>query len=130
LKRRTKKLLLMDKIFLVLSLGACSSPQPARSFAEAPPSQKQAAAAISVFPKGRPPASGFTNVAKVEGYFCKSGVFDAAGTRARAVAEIKYRAYLQGANAIAQLSCAIAESVEKCPDCWVCVQCEGEAIKK
>ncbi len=109
-------------------LGACASPVPARLFTEASPGQQAAAAAVRVFPAGRGPVTGVSHLGKVEGYFCKTTVIDVAGARARAVDELKYRALLQGANAITDVSCAVASSAEKCPECWVCVQCNGHAI--
>jgi hypothetical protein len=116
------------KMAAILVFGACSSPEPAKSFDEASPAQKQAAAAVRLFPEGRAPGTRFSYLAKVDGFFCKTTVLDAAGARALAVNEIKYRASIQGANAITNFSCAVAESEEKCPDCWVCVQCNGNAV--
>jgi uncharacterized protein YbjQ (UPF0145 family) len=106
---------------ITLSLSSCASGAPAGNL-----SADQEAAKVIIM-TGTP--AHIVKLGALHGYACSSVVLDAAKARGRAMEQAKYQAYLMGGNAITGFSCAVVETTEKCPDCWLCAQCNGTAAK-
>jgi len=106
---------------LLLSLPACTdTPPPA--LADISPAQQAEVARVQIIGAGDARAARLRPVGSVKGYACNTNEAASDTTLRQAIEQAKYRAFLSGADAIADFSCAAVSAQS-----WLCEQCNGTA---
>jgi hypothetical protein len=89
--------------------------------------QQAAVGRVQLFGAGDARAAHLTPIGSVKGYACNSNAADSDTTLGQAIEQTKYRAFISGADAIADFSCAAVGTGAGSAQSWLCEQCNGTA---
>lgn len=119
------------RIFLVLSaamLSGCGALVPVVDIDKIPPSKRQAVDSVQIYNQAQLSGLSFRVLNVVEGISCKNKIWDAAATKANAVAQARYWALELGANGVTNLQCDHPRGTTTTYNCWESITCTAEAI--
>jgi hypothetical protein len=108
-------------------LPACSYIQPTPPMANMSAAQRASVARVHLFGAGDAGAAHLTPIGSVKGYACNTNAADSGATLREAIEQTKYRAFVSGADAIANFSCAAVGAGPGSAQSWLCEQCNGTA---
>jgi hypothetical protein len=89
--------------------------------------QRESVAQVHTFRAGDAGAAHLTPIGSVKGYACNVNTADSGATLRAAIEQTKYRAFVSGADAITNFSCAAVGTGPGSAQSWLCEQCNGTA---
>jgi hypothetical protein len=114
-------------IILVFFLFSCSSSVKSVQLDES--MTRLLRSEIKIYDQSELTMSQFRIIEPVQAIACKSKPWDPAASEENALDQLRYKAYLKGANALFKVFCEPKEGINIQTDCLNSVTCYGVAIK-
>jgi|SRR5437773_705539 len=84
---------------------------------------------IPIYEMGKLRQSTYDRLGTVEATSCQNKIWDPLASRDDALIQLRYKARIQGANAVTEVACGDQAGTSLLKNCWTSVTCHGVAAK-